>query len=188
MSLLSLYMFLDCIAKMHFAGATGSFEAYMRFGHNSDVEALCDIFYWSKFIELIDTLILVLKRKPLGFLHVFDQCTTASVTYQTRYQPLFMGVWTNSLVHVFMYAHFARPISFIRQYLTTMQIVQFLVVLSSYNYWYWFYSVNVPVHEVLWGNLCYTVYLVFFCEFFYHNYIVAKPKGTKRDPALKKEQ
>jgi len=187
MSIFSLYMFVDAVVKIHQHSGWGSLDAYLRIGGSSDFHALHDLFYWSKFIELIDTVILVVKDKPLGFLHVFHHCTTASVSYVSRFQPLWMGTWTNGLVHVFMYAHFARPFSFIRQYLTTMQIVQFIFILVTYNYWWWAYA-NIPLQHILWGDFCYAVYLVFFCKFFYDNYISPKGKQSRKPISHKKEQ
>jgi len=175
MSVLSLYMFVDCALHMWLDGAWSSLHGYFVLG--ARYNALCDIFYWSKYLELIDTVILVLKNKELGFLQLFHHSTTGSVAYNTRYQPLWMGVWTNGFIHVFMYAHFARPLAFIRQTLTTAQIVQFFIVLASYNIWYTQYSSGLQLREVLYGNFCYLVYLYFFVLFFIDNYIRAPKKG-----------
>jgi hypothetical protein len=187
MSIFSLYMFVDAVVKVYDRSGWSSLDAYLRVGAPSDFHALHDLFYWSKFIELIDTVILVLKDKPLGFLHVFHHCTTASVSYVSRLQPLWMGTWTNGFVHVFMYAHFARPVHFIRRFLTTVQIVQFIFILATYNYWWWFYT-DLPVSQTLWADFCYAVYLVFFCQFFYENYISPKDKKARKPSIHKKEQ
>jgi len=176
MSAFSLYMFIDAIVKVYEFGGFKSFDSYMQIGFQPRFAALHDLFYWSKFLELIDTLILVVKNKELGFLHVFHHCTTGIVCYISLQQPLWMGVWTNGLVHVWMYAHFARPINFIRPHLTTMQIVQFIFVLSTYNYWWWQYT-DLPFSAIAFGDVCYSVYLIFFCKFFYENYIAPKPKA-----------
>eukprot|EP01116_Phalansterium_solitarium_P002005 TRINITY_DN11866_c0_g1_i1.p1 TRINITY_DN11866_c0_g1~~TRINITY_DN11866_c0_g1_i1.p1 ORF type:complete len:270 (-),score=67.78 TRINITY_DN11866_c0_g1_i1:146-955(-) len=180
MAVFSLYMFVDAAVKIYDAGGLESWSQYYRIGNPSSFYAVCDLFYWSKYLELIDTLILVIKKKELGFLHVFHHCTTASVSYATRMQPLWFGVWTNALIHVFMYSHFARPVAFIRSTITSAQIVQFLFVLSTYNWWYAFYSVGVPTTEIVWGNFCYGVYLLFFVKFFIDNYVRPKHKTEAR--------
>jgi len=181
-----LYMFVDVMVKLYEFNAYASINNYFGVGFQPAFMAVNDLFYWSKFLELIDTLILVAKNKELGFLHVFHHCTTASACYASAYQTLWMGTWTNAFVHVWMYAHFARPIAFIRPRLTTMQIVQFIFVLVTYNLWWLEYS-GLPWTAVLWGNICYAVYLVFFCKFFYDNYI-APPKKTAGKKPIKKEQ
>jgi len=191
MSLLSLYMFVDCVLQVYVDGGWSSIDGYFILGGR--YRALCNVFYWSKYIELIDTVILVLKgKKELGFLHLFHHCTTASCAYATRYQPLWIGVWTNGLIHVFMYAHFARPLAFIRSTITTAQIVQFLFVISCYNIWWLAYSSGVYVKDILYGNMCYMVYLYFFVLFFIDNYIKPKKVGPADSSASrgvhKKEQ
>jgi len=186
MTAFSLYMFLDAMITLYEVGGLRSWEGYYSVGQPERLYAICDLFYWSKYLELIDTLILVCKNKELGFLHLFHHCTTASVSYHTRYQPLWMGVWTNGFIHVFMYAHFARPISFVRSTITTAQIIQFLFVLWSYNYWIVYYSKDLPYTETIWGNFCYFVYLLFFIKFFIENYV--RPKKATTAPRVKKEQ
>jgi len=187
MSLLSLYMFVDVVVKLYQLGCLTSFDKYMAVGPSPAFFAVNDLFYWSKFLELIDTFILLGPQKELGVLHLFHHATTASVAYVARMHPLWMGTWTNGLVHVFMYAHFARPISFVRQSLTTLQIVQFIFVLVTYQLW-WLRHSDLPFTALLWPNFCYTVYLVFFCQFFYDNYISKKPKTTPKLVANKKAQ
>jgi len=184
MSALSVYMFIDCVLNVYVDGGWSSYDTYFSLGGR--YPGVCNLFYWSKYLELIDTVILVLKgKKELGFLHLFHHCTTASCSYVTRYQPLWIGVWTNSLIHVFMYAHFARPVAFIRSTITTAQIIQFLFVIACYNIWWLAYSSGVHVKDVLYGNMCYSVYLYFFVLFFIDNYI--RPKKPSSG-ALKKEQ
>jgi len=197
MSILSLYMFLDCVLHIYVDDGWSSVDKYFSTGGTAAYLAVQDLFYWSKYIELVDTVILVLKsKKELGFLHLFHHCTTASCSYVTRYQPLWIGVFTNGFIHVFMYAHFARPVSIIRRTLTTGQIVQFLFVMACYNTWWLGYASGVPVKDILYGNFCYAVYLYFFVLFFIDNYIKPKKQVEPGSPVgkplahagLKKEQ
>lgn len=181
MSALSLYMFVDCIAILYRNGALNSVQSYLAFCGTPKVWGpLYDIFFYSKYLELIDTFILVFKRKHLGFLHLFHHSTTASVAYLTRYHPLWIGVWTNAFVHVLMYFHFARPVQFLRKYLTSLQIIQFLFVMSTYYYWYWYYS-TITFNEFIYPYSCYIVYLVFFVDFFIKNYIYPAKKDRTGD-------
>jgi len=191
MSLISLYMFVDCAAHMYVDGAWSSLHGYFSLGPGGKpYQGVCDLFYWSKYLELIDTVILVLRGKELGFLHLFHHSTTGSVAYHTRYHPLWIGVWTNGLIHLFMYAHFAKPISVVRSSITTAQIVQFLIALMSYDGWFLFFSTRVPFKDIAYANMCYLVYLLFFIQFFLDNYV--RPKKDKKVHAeqkgFKKEQ
>jgi len=180
MALFSLFLLVDCLEKMLTAGAFSSFTAHISYEGNVELFGpLYDLFFWSKYLELIDTLILCFKQKQLDFLHLFHHSTTASVGFVSRFQPLFLGIWTNSLVHVVMYIHFARPINSLRPAITTLQIVQFLWVLAVYFHWFIFLSTLSWV-DVLYQNACYMVYLAFFLKFFYENYIASKPRPSDR--------
>lgn len=187
MSLFSLYMFIDVIWKLYEHNGMSSYDAYIRVGPAPAFQAVQDLFYWSKFLELIDTFVLVARHKELGTLHLFHHATTASVSYVTRNQPLWMGTWTNGLVHVFMYAHFAKPINFVRKYLTTLQILQFICVLWTYQDW-WINHSDLTFMDALWPNFCYCVYLVFFCKFFIDNYITRPRTAKHQGTVYKKEQ
>jgi len=179
MAILSLFMFVDCIVKMLDAGAFGSFSSFFIFdGNLAEFGPVYDLFFWSKYLELIDTFILIFRHKRPDFLHLFHHSTTASLGFVSRFQPLCLGVWTNSLVHVLMYVHFARPIRALRPAITTLQIVQFLWVLAAYFYWFQFYSTLTWV-DVAYQNACYGIYLAFFMEFFYTNYIDRTAKTTE---------
>jgi len=187
MAALSLFMLVDCLSLMAAGGAFSSIHNHLVFeGDVAKFSALYDIFYWSKYLELIDTFVLVVKQKPLDFLHLFHHCTTASVAYVSRFQPLCLGVWTNSFVHVLMYIHFARPIPSLRSTITTLQITQFLWVLALYFHWFMLYS-TLSWTDVLYQNACYGVYLVFFCQFFYANYISPTPHTRRRLAASKSD-
>jgi len=187
LSILSLYMLLDCALHVYLDGGWSSIHGYLSLGFK--YPALMNVFYWSKYLELIDTVILVLRNKDPGTLQLFHHCTTGSVAYSTRYHPLWIGTWTNGLIHIFMYAHFARPVSFIRRFITTAQIIQFLIVLISFNTWFLLYSEGVVFSDIMYPNFCYLVYLYFFILFFIDNYIKPKKAVVGREKQeMKKEQ
>jgi fatty acid elongase 3 len=99
-------------------------------------------FYLSKFWELFDTVLLVLRGRPLTLLHVWHH---ASVPLQTfLWLELEMavgayGLWFNSFVHIFMYSYFAAALLKIRvpwkRYITALQIVQFVSSFLSLIPW-----------------------------------------------------
>jgi fatty acid elongase 3 len=100
---------------------------------NPDITRWMFYFYLSKFWELLDTVLLVLRGRPLTLLHVWHH---ASVPLQTfLWIELEMavgtyGLWFNSFVHIFMYSYFAAALLKIRvpwkRYITALQIVQFV--------------------------------------------------------------
>ncbi|EGC28573.1 hypothetical protein DICPUDRAFT_159984 [Dictyostelium purpureum] len=90
------------------------------------------IFYISKFYELLDTVIIVLKKKPLIFLHVYHHCIVVWLCWYFLYSGWNLQLWVvflNTFVHVFMYYFYfqsARGISvWWKKYITKIQILQF---------------------------------------------------------------
>jgi len=90
------------------------------------------IFYVSKFYELFDTVILVLKKKPLIFLHWYHHTIVLAMTWSwLHFEMNFacLGMLANTAVHVAMYYYyFAATLGmkvWYKKYITTMQLVQF---------------------------------------------------------------
>jgi hypothetical protein len=92
------------------------------------------IFYISKYYELIDTLIIILKKRRGSLLQVYHHAGVILCMYvlvRTRGMPTFIIVILNSFIHTIMYFYYAVTCLGIRvpgkQYLTSLQILQFLV-------------------------------------------------------------
>jgi hypothetical protein len=90
--------------------------------------------YLFKFVELFDTVLLVLRGKPTPFLHTYHHAATMVLCWsQLRAQscvqwvPIVINLW----IHVVMYLYYALHALGIdvwwKKYLTMLQIVQFVV-------------------------------------------------------------
>jgi hypothetical protein len=67
------------------------------------------LFMWSKFIELFDTVLLVLRRKPLTFLHVFHHATVLLYCWFAGAAEQSTGIFfavMNYGVHALMYFYY----------------------------------------------------------------------------------
>ncbi|EDV22844.1 uncharacterized protein TRIADDRAFT_17418, partial [Trichoplax adhaerens] len=98
-------------------------------------------FYLSKYIEYMDTLFLILAQKSeidvKWVLHVYHHFVTPSISWSAWHYPVsssWLGPFSNSFVHVIMYAYYATAIVDHRirkwaSWVTVIQLIQFTVVL-----------------------------------------------------------
>lgn len=137
-------------------------------------------FYLSKFHELLDTFILLLRNKPLTLLHVWHHSSVIfSVWGWLEYGVTIggYGVWFNTFVHIFMYAYFALRLARIRlpfkRIITLTQIVQFMTGFATLIPFTWLYITKGACNGV--PGLIFTAfingsYLILFIRFYSRSY------------------
>jgi fatty acid elongase 3 len=176
-----------------------------------------ELFYYLNYIfklwEFIDTVFLVLKKRPLEFLHVYHHSATAAFAYLFLWKPI-SSSWSvlllNLGVHVLMYYYYAvssvskRNIWW-KKHLTSMQIMQFLldigmVVYMSYNvfineYFPWMkteYGLRTvpncyasdPITQASVAAVLFGSYLILFIDFYIKTYNKNKEmNGKNHKPA-----
>lgn len=150
-------------------------------------------FVISKFFEFVDTAFIVLRKKPLIFLHWYHHATVSMYTWLS-----FGGRWTggsvfmpvNFAIHASMYTYYAVRASgrklpkFISVFITSSQIIQMVAgcatmvaVLRLGNDTD---CITSTQHKVV-GSIMYASYLVLFCNFFYQTYLSkSKSKVSSR--------
>jgi len=89
------------------------------------------VFYLSKMYEFIDTLILILRKKPLIFLHVYHHIITLALCWcmlDDKMSIQWLSTAANTIIHTFMYYFYACQSLGLdvwwKRYLTKAQIVQ----------------------------------------------------------------
>ena len=94
--------------------------------------------YLFKWWELLDTVLLVLRKKPTPFLHVYHHSATLFLCWTQMYYESCMQwvlIVINLLIHVFMYYYYAATAHGIKvwwkEYLTGGQITQFIIGLTN---------------------------------------------------------
>jgi len=156
---------------------------------SSDGEYYVLLHYLSKYLDFLDTVFIVLKKKDaqLSFLHVYHHATIGPIWGLLLYigwgsgTPMF-GALLNSIVHVLMYTHYLAA-SFkiknpFKSVLTAIQICQFYVcVLHSVL------AVGLPVSITnyprsisIWQAVYHTSMIVLFTQFFNKSYRSAESK------------
>lgn len=145
------------------------------------------LFIYSKFAELVDTGLLVLRRAPLSLLHVWHHVTVLLYCWHSYGTRIGTGLWfaaMNYVVHSIMYAYFGatsisgrwrrsvRPFAILITLLQISQMVVGIVVTLSALHFSAEGKVCHVNHTNSWlGLSMYTSYFVLFLEFFVKGYV-----------------
>ncbi|XP_031364095.1 elongation of very long chain fatty acids protein AAEL008004-like [Apis dorsata] len=155
----------------------------------------CWWYYFSKFIEFLDTIFFVLRKKnnQITTLHVIHHgCMPISVWFGVKFSPgghsSFFG-FLNTFVHIWMYAYYflaalgpkVQRFLWWKKYLTTMQMVQFVLVII-HAFQLLFIECNYPKIFVWWIG---THAIMFY--FLFRNFYTQTYKKKSSTVQLKKE-
>ncbi|KAJ1845962.1 hypothetical protein LPJ70_002267 [Coemansia sp. RSA 2708] len=143
------------------------------------------LFYLSKYWELLDTAIILFKGRPASFLQIYHHAGIIIIMYLSNYYSsavtVFM-VWENAGVHTVMYTYYALTAAGInppgKKYLTTLQIVQFLVGQASVLLYFVLPNCqSADQRKWMWSVTAYLLPLIYlFVRFFVKTY--SKRAGT----------
>lgn len=161
--------------------------------------------YYFKYLELIDTVFLVLKKKKLAFLHVFHHAATAVLCHnqlngQTSVQ--WVVITLNLAVHVVMYYYYYATAGgakiWWKRYLTTMQITQFVIDLfivyfASYQHFAMVRFTSLPSYgdcagseaSAIFGVSLLSSYLFLFIAFYKATYKKPAAKGVRANGEIR---
>ncbi|KAK1805817.1 hypothetical protein P4O66_012875 [Electrophorus voltai] len=155
------------------------------------------LFLFSKFIELMDTVFFVLRKKhsQITFLHIFHHSFMPwTWWWGVSIAPGGMGSFhamVNSVVHVIMYFYYGLSAAgprfqkylWWKKYMTAIQLVQFVLVSLHATQYYFMdscdYQVPIIIHLIwMYG----TFFFILFSNFWYQAYIKGKrlPKNPEQ--------
>lgn len=149
------------------------------------------VFYFSKFIELLDTVFFVMRKKhsQVTFLHIFHHSFMPwtwwwGVTYTPAGGMGSFHALVNSMVHVIMYFYYGLSAAgprfqkylWWKKYMTAIQLTQFVLISVHITQYYFMaecdYQVPVFIH-LIW------IYGTFFFILFSNFWIQAYVKGKR---------
>ncbi|KAI6184365.1 Elongation of very long chain fatty acids protein [Aphelenchoides bicaudatus] len=158
-------------------------------------------FCMSKMAELGDTIFIVLRKRPLIFLHWYHHVATLnygiwSYNEKTAYNTWI--VWLNFSVHAFMYTYYflsacsIRSPAWVSRLITTSQITQFLITLVILFHAGYLKLVGYNV-DTTWPVYLYCLamelsYVALFGNFFYQSYVKGGGAKFQREKQVKKSE
>jgi len=147
------------------------------------------MFYLSKYYDLVDTFIIILRKGKLMTLHVWHHFITLILVWsclQTRLPAQWSAEIINAFVHVPMYYYYLMSELKVeiwwKKYLTQLQILQFVMAnvlhLTSF-YFHYVLGRNCSSFDT-WANgfglFVLNSYLVLFIQFYRSSYLARKKK------------
>ncbi|XP_037661275.1 elongation of very long chain fatty acids protein 3 [Choloepus didactylus] len=163
------------------------------FINNSVVKFWSCAFLLSKIIELGDTAFIILRKRPLIFIHWYHHSTVLVYTsfgYKNRVPA---GGWfmvMNLSVHAIMYTYYtlkAAKMKFPRMLsmvITSLQILQMFLgaIFGILTYiWRQEKGCHTTAQHFFWSSMLYATYFILFAHFFYQSYIMPKIKGKTKN-------
>uniref|UniRef100_A0A8R1I574 Elongation of very long chain fatty acids protein n=1 Tax=Caenorhabditis japonica TaxID=281687 RepID=A0A8R1I574_CAEJA len=160
------------------------------------------IFLWvlSKIPELMDTVFIVLRKRPLIFMHWYHHALTgyyAIVCYHEDAVHMVWVVWMNYIIHAFMYGYYLlKSLKFnippsVAQAITTSQMIQFAIsIFAQVHVTYRHYVDGVEglaysFRGTAIGFFMLTTYFYLWIQFYKEHYL---HNGGKKYNLAKKDQ
>ncbi|XP_055976498.1 elongation of very long chain fatty acids protein 3 [Sorex fumeus] len=147
------------------------------------------IFTFSKVIELGDTAFIILRKRPLIFVHWYHHSTVLMFASFGMKQKVPAGGWFMTMnfgVHAIMYSYYTlkaaqvKPPKILPMLITSLQILQMAVGVSvsiMAYIWRQDYGCFMTEHALFWSAVLYTSYFILFAHFFHRTYIIPKSKA-----------
>eukprot|EP01089_Gocevia_fonbrunei_P012068 TRINITY_DN2758_c0_g1_i1.p1 TRINITY_DN2758_c0_g1~~TRINITY_DN2758_c0_g1_i1.p1 ORF type:complete len:268 (-),score=10.96 TRINITY_DN2758_c0_g1_i1:25-828(-) len=149
----------------------------------------CYVFYASKYYEMIDTLLLVLKKRPLTLVHCYHHFIVPFLFWgflETGTTAHWFLCVANCAVHVLMYYYYMiRTMGhdvWWKKYLTQLQIIQFffdmlstwpaLIMMKGFGLW----QCQGQLWTVIFGQLVGLSFIFLFTSFYLQTYNSEKTK------------
>lgn len=155
---------------------------------NPTFDRIIYLFYLSKYYEFIDTFLLYLNNKNPIFLQKFHHIGAVAcwhLLYVYKIDCIWVPTLANSFIHTIMYFYYLecilkiRWVRYIKQYITCLQLTQFIVPISicvyndypnesTFNWW----MIKIMLFYVF-------IIVILFIEFYIKTYVKKLEKSEK---------
>jgi elongation of very long chain fatty acids protein 6 len=143
------------------------------------------LFCLSKIPELLDTVFIVLRKKPLIFLHYYHHIMTLLYCWNAWALHIPNGGWfagMNLIIHTLMYSYYAACANGVRfsnrtrLSITSLQILQMVLGVSIvlHN----LVVCNTHPENYIFGLVMYASYMVLFTKLFLDSYVFKRPASA----------
>ncbi|VDO95327.1 unnamed protein product [Soboliphyme baturini] len=143
-----------------------------------------EMFAISKALELGDTIFIILRKRPLIFLHWYHHITVLVYTWHAYKDHTAAGrwfIWMNYFVHSFMYSYYAarsmriRPPKSIAMCVTILQLLQMVmgcfISIKAHHIKSAGGSCQQTFENLYFSFMIYFSYFLLFSHFFYQAYL-----------------
>ena len=183
-----------CVAAMahevytnpHFTGVWGNVPQRGLGGFR--ISFLVWVHYNNKFVELLDTLWMILRKKnnQVSFLHCYHHVLLIwawfFVCKVESGGDCYFGAMVNSFIHVIMYGYYTLALLNFscpwKRYITNCQMLQFCLCLAHSCYVVW--NKNMPIELPLVQGFVMINMLILFGQFYVKSYLSKKPQDGKK--------
>ncbi|ETV90914.1 hypothetical protein H310_14402 [Aphanomyces invadans] len=165
-------------------------EAFPHYGRGP-VGLWVTLFIFSKIPELIDTMFIVLRKKPLIFLHWYHHITVLMFCWHAYANLSPMGLFfvaMNYTVHAVMYFYYFLAAIGIRapwaKFVTVIQLAQMVVGVAVSVAGVYYIRSGAPClldrENLKWAIIMYSSYFALFLKFFIERYFLKKTPVAKK--------
>uniref|UniRef100_A0A8C1LEH3 Elongation of very long chain fatty acids protein n=2 Tax=Cyprinus carpio TaxID=7962 RepID=A0A8C1LEH3_CYPCA len=191
-TMLSLYMLVELISSVWSAGYRLQCQGLQEAGE-ADIRVAKVLwwYYFSKLIEFLDTIFIVLRKKnnQISFLHVYHHASMFNIWWCVlNWIPCgqsFFGPMLNSFIHVLMYSYYGlstipsmHKYLWWKRYLTQAQLVQFLLTIT-HTVSAWVVPCGFPLGCLKFQTFYMCTLVVLFVNFYVQTYKKRKLEGDR---------
>lgn len=178
-------MIYEVYSNPHFTAPWGN--SPQKFPGGFRIAFLVWVHYNNKFVELLDTVWMVLRKKnnQISFLHCYHHVLLIwSWFFVCRFEAggdCYFGATVNSFIHIIMYGYYTLALLNVpcpwKKWITNCQMLQFMLVLCHSIYVV--YKGNMPIELPLVQAFVMVNMLVLFGQFYVKSYMTKKSKKTE---------